>query len=116
MLPAELDTLIRSYMAAWSEPDTAVRQRLLEAVWEEQGSYTDPLSQVTDRAGLEALISRFLASNPAAKFSLKGKIEAHHSHVRFYWLLRLSHGVEIEGMDYGEISAGGKLMKIVGFF
>ena len=112
----ELDALIKKYTAAWSEPDAASRQILLEAVWEQSGTYTDPLSAAVDRAELHALIGQFLTGNPGATFTLKGKIDAHHTYIRFYWLLRMSNGVEIKGMDYGEVSPQGKLVKIVGFF
>jgi hypothetical protein len=108
--------LIKNYTAAWSEPDAASRQSLLEAVWEQAGTYTDPLSRAENRAELHALIGQFLADNPGATFTLKGKVDAHHDFVRFYWTLRMSNGVEMEGMDYGEVSPQGKLVKIVGFF
>jgi hypothetical protein len=108
--------LIKNYTAAWSEPDAVSRQSLLEAVWEQAGTYTDPLSRAADRAELHALIGKFLADYPGAVFSLKGKVDAHHAHVRFYWTLHMSNGEALEGMDYGEVSPQGKLVKIVGFF
>jgi hypothetical protein len=116
MNPAEVETLVRSYVAAWSEPDPAERRRLLDAVWHEHGTYTDPLSQAAGRAGLDALIAEFLQRNPGARFSLAGPIDQHHGHVRFFWTLRLANGREMRGMDYGEITPEGRLLKIVGFF
>jgi len=47
---------------------------------------------------------------------LAGPIDHHHGHVRFYWQLRLPNGADVPGMDYGEVSAEGQLVRIVGFF
>ena len=116
MTSIDINTLIEDYIAAWSEPDSKTRQRLLEAVWHDEGIYTDPSSHAVNRAELDASIAKFLAGNPGAKFTLKDKIDYHHSHVRFYWTLRLANGTEIPGMDYGKVSPEGKLVKIVGFF
>jgi len=38
----ELPELITLYTGAWSEPDRALRQQLLERAWAEDGTYTDP--------------------------------------------------------------------------
>jgi len=116
MSPAGIDALFADYVAAWSEPDAVARQRLLEAVWYEAGAYTDPISQASNRAELDAIIARFLGENPGAAFTVAGKIDHHHSYVRFFWTLRFASGAEMSGMDYGEVSPDGKLIKIVGFF
>lgn len=116
MNPNEINALVDNYVAAWSEPEANARQKLLEVVWQVDGIYTDPLSHATNRAGLEAIIAQFLKNNPGAKFTLNGPPDHHHQHIRFYWTLRLANGREIPGMDYGEVSPEGQLVKIVGFF
>ena len=116
MSPTDIVSLIEEYIAAWNEPDPSVRLDLLETVWHDEGAYTDPLSHATNRAGLDAIIDGFLGDNPGAKFILNDKIDHHHDHVRFYWMLRLANGAEVPGMDYGEVSSDGNLMKIVRFF
>jgi hypothetical protein len=116
MSTPELETLLRQYVAAWSEPDPAERRRLLAAVWDEDGRYTDPLSEAAGRAELDGLIAGFLRRNPGAHFALSAPPDHHHGFVRFYWTLRFANGRELAGMDYGEVSADGKLSRIVGFF
>lgn len=116
MNPVDLNTLIENYVTAWGEPEASARWKLLEAVWQEDGTYTDPLSHAANRAGLEAIIALFLKNNPGAKFTLTGQPDHHHQHIRFYWTLRLANGRELPGMDYGEVSPEGKLVRIVGFF
>lgn len=45
----ELSELIAHYTDAWNQPDRARREQLLELVWDEQGTYTDPLGFVAGR-------------------------------------------------------------------
>jgi hypothetical protein len=116
MEAARLDTLISSYIAAWNESDPVARLDLLRTVWHEQGEYTDPLTHAPGRAALDDLIGGFLARNPGAYLELAGKIEHHHQHLRFFWKMRFANGRELHGMDYGQFSADGQLLKIVGFF
>lgn len=111
-----IESVIASYVAAWSEPDAAARQHLLAAIWHEQGVYTDPVSHAAGRDALNDLIAGFLAGNPGATFVLEGDIDHHHHHIRFFWRVRLTDNREMSGMDYGEVADDGRLMKIVGFF
>lgn len=116
MEQAALETLISQYVTAWSEPDAAARQKILEAIWSPDGTYTDRLSHAANRAELDAIIANFLQTSPGSRFTVSGKIDSHHDYIRFYWLLRLGNGKEMNGMDYGELAPDGKLQKIVGFF
>lgn len=47
----ELSELIAHYADAWSQPDRARRQQLLESVWDEQGTYADPFGLVARQNG-----------------------------------------------------------------
>ena len=113
---SNVTALIEGYVGAWSEHDPEVRKKLLETVWNVNGTYTDPLSVATNRDQLDAIIGHFLKTNRGAKFTLKGNVDTHHDHIRFYWIAHLTNGAELPGMDYGEIGVDGKLLKIVGFF
>lgn len=112
----QIEALIVRYTLAWSEADAEKRMQHLAAVWEDDGVYSDPLSEAPGREALHQLIGGFLAQNPGAFFELAGPVEHHHQHLRFFWKMLLANGSELRGMDYGEISPNGKLSKIVGFF
>jgi hypothetical protein len=116
MTPIDVKTIVETYMAAWGEPDPTERQRLLALIWQTDGVYADPMTQASNRVELDKVIAHFLEHNPEARFTLEGEIDYHNHYVRFYWVLHLSNGVKIPGMDYGEVTAAGKLTKIVGFF
>jgi hypothetical protein len=57
-----LEELIAVYCKAWSEPNRALRQRLLDRVWAEDGTYTDPTAQVAGRRELVEHIVKFRSS------------------------------------------------------
>jgi len=114
---AAVTTMIDRYCNAWSEPDAARRQQLLDQVWAEDGTYTDPLSNVAGRSNLSALIGGFLQQYPGSRIVLASAVDLHHERVRFAWKWVLADGsTTMEGMDFGELASDGRLRKIVGFF
>ena len=116
MPSTDIVSLIEEYIAAWNEPDPGVRLDLLETVWQDEGTYTDPVSHAANRAGLDAIIDGFLGDNPGAKLILNDTIDQHHGYIRFGWIIRAANSAEIPGMDFGEVSSDGKLVKVVRFF
>jgi SnoaL-like domain len=113
----ELSDLITLYTGAWAEPDRERRQQLLERVWAEDGTYTDPTAHVAGRKALVDHIGGFFEQFPGARIELTSGIDAHHEKLRFTWRMLLADGkVFVEGIDFGELSTDGKLHRIVGFF
>jgi hypothetical protein len=113
----DLSELITLYTGAWSEPDRALRQQLLERVWAEDGTYTDPTAHVAGRKEFVDHIGGLFERFPGAHFELTSGIDTHHEKLRFSWRMLLADGkVSVEGVDFGELSTDGKLHRIVGFF
>lgn len=113
----ELPELIKLYAGAWSEPDRARRQQLLDRAWAEDGTYTDPTAHVAGRTALVEHIGGFFGQFPGARLEVASAIDAHHQHLRFAWRMVLGDGsVFVEGIDIGELSPDGRLHRIVGFF
>jgi hypothetical protein len=113
---AALEALISSYCAAWGELDAARRGRLVQQVWAESGTYTDPSVHLTGSQELVEYIGRVLKKYPGAWIERTSAVDAHHGMVRFTWRLVWADGETlIEGVDFGELSGEGKLSRIVGF-
>ncbi len=113
----ELNELIAAYIGAWSEPDRVRRQQLLDRVWTAEGTYTDPTAHVEGREALVDHIDKFFKQFPGARLALTSDIDTHHQKLRFTWRMLLADGsVFVEGTDFGELSADGRLERIVGFF
>jgi hypothetical protein len=79
--------LVRRYIAAWNETDPVGRRRVLEQVWTEDGSYTDPLVAVTGLDAIDQVIEAVQQQFRGLVFRLAGDIDAHHNLARFRWVL-----------------------------
>jgi hypothetical protein len=113
----ELEELITLYNSAWSEPDRRLRQQILERVWAEDGTYTDPTEHVANRSELVDHLAGFMDQFPGARLALTSGIDTHHDNFRFSWRMLLADGkVFVEGTDFGKLCPDGKVNRIVGFF
>jgi hypothetical protein len=58
-----------------------------------------------------------MASRPGARLEFMSGIDVHHNVVRFLWRLVRADGTCGDiSIDFGELGADGRLVKIVGFF
>lgn len=106
---------VEAYLAAWNETDESKRMQILEKCWDDSGAYSDPLSDVSGREALSALIAGTQARMPGASLSLASGIDEHHGRIRFGW--KLNGGPqEMGGIDVGVLSGDGRFESIVGFW
>jgi hypothetical protein len=114
---ADVQTVVRDYCAAWAEPDPVARMELLTRSWSEAGVYQDPRSDVCGREALSAHIDALFQQRPGAKVVLTSGADHHHGKIYFTWKAVAADGSTIvEGRDFGEIDADGRIKLIVGFF
>lgn len=117
MQPNDIVVLIDRYCAAWNEPDALRRRELMASVWAEAATYTDPNVHA---AGVDELldhIARTVARRPGAKVVRTSRIDVHHGVARFGWRIVQADGSMLpEGLDLVDITADGKIGRIVGFF
>jgi hypothetical protein len=111
------ESTVESYCQAWGTADRAAREKLLAQVWTPDGIYTDPAPTVArGRTALSDEIATFLHKNPGSHFQCSTP-QIHHQTMRFAWVLLRADGTQwTEGMDFGELSADGRIRRIVGFF
>lgn len=117
MPTTEIEALIDTYCAAWSDPDPERRREILESVWTDSATYTDP---TVHAAGIDALLAHIgtvLARRPGAKVVRTSRVDAHHGVARFAWRVVQADGSMLpEGLDIAEITQDGRIGRIVGFF
>ena len=107
----------RSIASESSEPDRRLRQQLLERVWADDGTYTDPTAHVAGIEGLVDHIGRIFVQFPGARVELTSGIDMHHEMLCFTWrMLHADERVLLDGIDFGQLSSDGRLLRIVGFF
>jgi hypothetical protein len=104
------------YLAAWNATDPAARRALVEEVFAEDVTYTDPLADVAGRDGLAATIAAVQAQFPGWVFRLAGPADAHHHQLRFTWHLG-PDGTEppVIGSDVAVTDADGRIRTVLGF-
>ena len=114
---ATLRDVIEAYGAAWNEPEEQERRRLLERSWADDGTYTDPTAHVARREALVRHIAGFQQQMPGSRVVLTSGVDEHHRMFRFTRRLVGPDGTPMfDGIDFGEVSADGRLQRIVGFF
>lgn len=113
----DLDALIDTYCAAWSDPDARRRRDLLDSVWSEGATYTDPNVHAAGIDALLAHIDKVAARRPGARVVRTSRVDMHHNVARFAWRVVQADGKMLpEGIDFAETSGDGRITRIVGFF
>jgi hypothetical protein len=110
--------LIDRYCAAWSDPDAQRRAALLQQVWAEGATYTDPTVHAAGWAELLAHIDRVQARRPGGKVLRTSELDVHHGVVRFAWKAIDASGATLRaGIDLAFLSPdGARIERILGFF
>jgi hypothetical protein len=112
-----LDQLIDTYCAAWSDPDPTRRRELLGGVWADGATYTEPTVHTAGLDDLLAHIDTVVARRPGARVVRTSRVDAHHDLARFAWRVVQADGTALpEGLDLAELSADGRIRRIIGFF
>ncbi len=111
-----MQEIVERYIAAWNEKDAQRRRALVDALWTEDGSYTDPLADANGRAEIDGLIGAVQQQFPGFVFTIGGPVDAHHEQARFSWHLGPS-GAEpiVIGFDVAVLNGGGQIRSVYGF-
>jgi hypothetical protein len=113
---SDLQDLVDRYLAGWNETDPAARRLLVDALWAEDGRYTDPLVAATGRADISAVIGAVQGQFPGLVFTLAGPVDAHHDLARFTWELGPRGGEAlVVGFDVLVADADGRIAAVHGF-
>jgi len=114
---SSLDDLVNTYCRAWSEPDPDARRQLLDEAWDADGTYTDPMAEVAGRTALHAHIGALFGEFPGMVVRSTSDVDVHHDKGRFTWQLELpDRSVPAAGTDFVQVTTGGKIRSVVGFF
>ncbi|MFE7799581.1 nuclear transport factor 2 family protein [Nocardia sp. NPDC057440] len=111
------DALIDTYCAGWSDPDPVRRRRFLGDALAEGATYTDPTVHTIGVDELAVHIDAVFAQQPGMRVMRVSRVDAHHGMARFGWRLVRADGTALpDGVDFLEVSAEGRIRRIVGFF
>jgi hypothetical protein len=111
------DDVIAGYCAAWDEPNAERRMELLESVWAQGATYTDPTVHTEGLAALVRHIATVQARYPGSRLVMTSPLDTHHDVARFAWKKVLADGTSLpEGIDFVTFAPDGKLASVTGFF
>ncbi|MCF2525920.1 nuclear transport factor 2 family protein [Yinghuangia soli] len=108
--------IVERYLAVWNETDPAKRQKLAEAAFTPEATYTDPLAAVAGRDAVDMVIGAVQGQFPGLVFTLGGPVDGHHDIVRFTWHLGPEGGEALAiGFDVARIAEDGRVETVLGF-
>src|SRR5690348_4909068 len=81
------ENAVARYFEAWNAGEPAELAKAVAAAWTPNGSYTDPLADVTGHEGIAAVITAAHAQFPGFAFRPAGPVDGHHDTARFSWEL-----------------------------
>ena len=112
-----MQAMVARYRAAWTEKDASRRRKLVDELWAENGSYTDPLGDANGPAEIDGLIGAVQQQFPDFVFTLGGPVDAHHEQARFTWHLGPEGAAEpiVIGFDVAVLNGGGQIRSVYGF-
>ena len=112
-----MQEIVERYIAAWNEKDAQRRRGLVDALWAEDGSYTDPLADARGPAEIDGLIGAVQEQFPGFVFTLGGPVDANHNQARFTWHLGPAGDGEpvVIGFDVAVVNRDGRIRAVHGF-
>ncbi|MEV5987785.1 nuclear transport factor 2 family protein [Streptomyces sp. NPDC052051] len=111
------ESAVARYLEAWNAGDPETLTKAVAAAWTPDGSYTDPLVEVSGHEQLVAAISGAQAQFPGFSFKLSGTVDGHHDIARFTW--ELVNGADgsapVAGFDVLKLDDDGRILTVHGF-
>lgn len=114
---SQYETAVARYFEAWNAGDPAARAKAVAAAWTEDGSYTDPLAEVSGHKSLAAVIAGAQQQFPGFEFRRTGAVDGHHNTARFSWELVSSAdgSAPVAGSDVITLAEDGRIRAVLGF-
>lgn len=105
------------YLTAWNADGAEDIARAVAAAWSEEGSYTDPLADVTGHEGIAAVIAAAKEQFPGFEFRQTGPVDGHHAIARFGWELvsGADGSAPVAGFDVIALADDGRIRTVHGF-
>ncbi|WSQ14400.1 nuclear transport factor 2 family protein [Streptomyces sp. NBC_01231] len=119
-MPANTDryeSAVAHYFEAWNTREPDARAKAVAAVWTEDGTYTDPVSDAGGHEQIAAVIAGAHEQFPGFAFRLTGAVDGHHDTARFSWELvhETDGSAPLAGSDVITLDADGRIKAVLGF-
>jgi hypothetical protein len=111
------DSAVARYFEAWNAGEPEARAKAVAAAWTPEGSYTDPLADVSGHEQIAAVITAAREQFPGFSFRLTGAVDGHHDTARFSWELvsEADGAAPVAGSDVISLDGDGRIRTVLGF-
>ncbi|MET7350570.1 nuclear transport factor 2 family protein [Streptomyces mirabilis] len=108
---------VARYFEAWNATDRDALAKAVAAAWSTDGSYTDPLAEVSGHDGIAAVIAAAHEQFPGFSFRPAGPVDGHHDIARFGWeLVNEADGTApVAGFDVITLDGDDRILSVHGF-
>lgn len=111
------------YLEAWNAKGAEALGKAVAAAWAPDGSYTDPLADVSGHEQITGLITAAQQQFPGFVFKLAGAVDGHHDTARFSWELVSEAGgapsgggsAPVAGFDVITLDGEDRIRTVLGF-
>ena len=114
-MPSAVEQAVETYIRAWSEPDPAVREKMIEECFAADGRLVTRSGEIRGRAALAAMMTRILADPQLLRIRLISAIDASGTTFRFRGVVERRDGTSPESFDAGEVDASGRISLLLTF-
>jgi len=111
------ESAVARYFEAWNAVDHETLTKSVAAAWAADGSYTDPLADVSGHEQIAAVIAAAHEQFPGFVFRPTGVVDGHHDTARFSWeLVNEGDGsAPVAGFDVITLDEQGRIRSVLGF-
>jgi len=111
------ESAVARYFEAWNAVDHETLTKSVAAAWATDGSYTDPLADVSGHEQIAAVIAAAHEQFPGFVFRPTGVVDGHHDTARFSWELvnEADGSAPVAGSDVITLDEQGRIRSVLGF-
>lgn len=114
-MPNAVEIAVDTFIRAWSEPDPAVRAKMVDACFAPAGRMVTRSREIRGRAALLEEMARLRADPRLLRIRVISAIDAQGTTFRYRAVADLRDGTSPESFDAGEIDADGRISLVLTF-
>jgi len=114
-MPSPVEIAVDPYIRASSEPDPALREKMVEACFAAEGRWVTRSRELRGRAALLDEMAKQLADPRLLRIRVTSAIDARGTTFRYRSVLERRDGSSLEFFDAGEIDASGRICLLLLF-
>jgi hypothetical protein len=114
-MPTAIERTVTTFIRAWSERDPAIRAKMIEACFAENGRMVTRSGEIRGRVALADEMTRVTSDPRLVRIRLTSVIDAKGTTFRYRGFADYSDGRSLENLDVGELDADGRIALVMAF-